>query len=174
VEFVRQLREAGQHARPRLECAAYALQRYRDGVFLLPWREAPGPPEAPLELAPGQALELADGSQVGLVPVAAQGFALAEGETVELRWRQGGERCHPVTRDHSLPLKQLLQEAAIPPWWRPLVPLVFHGEELLAVADLTLCRSNRTRQLPVPGETLWQLSWRGNSAPEPIEPGVPF
>lgn len=55
-------------------------------------------------------------------------------------FRQGGERCHPTGRGQSQRLKKLLQEAAVPPWRRDRLPLLYLQGELAAVADLWLCR----------------------------------
>ena len=51
-------------------------------------------------------------------------------------FRQGGERFQPVGRPHSQQLKKLLQEAAVPPWRRARLPLIYVNDELVAVADL--------------------------------------
>lgn len=51
-------------------------------------------------------------------------------------FRQGGERFHPEGRAHSQQLKKLLQEAGVPPWRRPRLPLIYLDGELAAVADL--------------------------------------
>jgi len=56
-----------------------------------------------------------------------------------VRFRRGGERARPVGRRHSQTLKKLLQEVDLEPWLRDLVPLLYRGDELLAVGDLFLC-----------------------------------
>ena len=53
-----------------------------------------------------------------------------------IRWRQGGERCTPVQRQHSQTLKKLLQEYALETWLRDRVPLIYAGDELVSVGDL--------------------------------------
>jgi tRNA(Ile)-lysidine synthase len=48
---------------------------------------------------------------------------------VEVRRRQGGERLRPVAGGPHRSLKNLLQEAAIPPWQRDSLPLLWcHGQ----------------------------------------------
>ena len=162
VEFVRQLREADPTASPRLDCGSYVLQRYRETIYLLPAPANWQPPDV-LTLTPGQPLMLAGVGELELVPTPAAGFALTPGQTLSIRWRQGGERCQPVGRRQGLSVKQLLQEAAVPPWWRQRLPLLFAGEELLAVADLCLCRSSLLREVPLAGESNWTLAWNRNS-----------
>jgi tRNA(Ile)-lysidine synthase len=40
---------------------------------------------------------------------------------------------------HNRSLKKLFQEAGVPPWLRPYVPLVFEGDDLVAVAGVCRC-----------------------------------
>jgi len=158
AEFLHQLRSAREGAAPRLACRAFTLQRYRDAVYLLPAPASPPPADA-LALAPGATLAVPGVGDIGLVPATGEGFLLPVGEGIQLRWRQGGERCRPVSRAGSGSLKQLLQEAGVPPWWRDRVPLFFAGGELLAVGDLWLCASTRWRARPGPGEELYRPHW---------------
>src|SRR3984885_10341043 len=58
-----------------------------------------------------------------------------------LRPRRGGERLRPGRGPPPGALKTLLQEAGVPPAQRRSLPLVFAGEQLLAVADLWLDES---------------------------------
>jgi tRNA(Ile)-lysidine synthase len=50
-----------------------------------------------------------------------------------------GQWCRPRPGGHSRPLKKLFQEAAVPPWLRPYVPLVFADGNLVAVAGVCPC-----------------------------------
>jgi tRNA(Ile)-lysidine synthase len=50
----------------------------------------------------------------------------------------GGEKLRPTDQSHTKTLKNLLQEKSIVPWMRNRIPLVFAGDELVAVADLWL------------------------------------
>lgn len=160
-EFLRQLNEAAEDSSPRLDCGSYSLQRYGDAVYLLPepWQGASraGP------LRGGTSCEVAGVGLLSLVTSPVEGIALAEGECVDISWRSGGERCKPQGRGHSQTLKKLLQERAVPPWWRDRVPLVFLGGEMLAVGDLWLCESSRLRQSPRGGDSLWQFQWKRNT-----------
>lgn len=53
-----------------------------------------------------------------------------------IRWRQGGERCTPSDRQHSQTVKKLLQEYGLETWLRDRVPLIYDGDQLVAVGDL--------------------------------------
>lgn len=50
--------------------------------------------------------------------------------------RTGGERLRPHASGPSRPLKKWLQEQGVPPWERARLPLVWAGDELVAVGDL--------------------------------------
>ncbi len=60
-------------------------------------------------------------------------------QPLSVRFRGTGERCQPVGRVASQSLKKLLQEYAVPTWLRERIPLVFCGDDLVAVADLWVC-----------------------------------
>ncbi|WP_432740722.1 tRNA lysidine(34) synthetase TilS [Methylobacter sp. G7] len=54
---------------------------------------------------------------------------------VEIRFRRGGEKvCLPGRQGHHS-LKNLFQEAGIPPWERDRIPLIYLDDRLAAVAD---------------------------------------
>ena len=55
---------------------------------------------------------------------------------VTVRLRSGGERMRPDCKRPRRSLKNLLQEAAIPPWERETLPLIFSGERLAGVPGL--------------------------------------
>jgi tRNA(Ile)-lysidine synthase len=163
MEFVRQLREANPQANPRFDGSGYSLQRYREAVYLLPdSREFAIPPA--ITLGPGETCAVAGVGALSIVPAPANGFAIAPGERLNIRWRTGGERCRPQGRRHGRSLKKLFQERQIPPWWRQRLPLVYLGEELLAVADVWLCESSRLGIPQKASKGLWRLQWQRNSS----------
>lgn len=82
-----------------------------------------------------QALALADGGILALEP-GAEGFDATLGPCT-VHPRQGGERLRLPGRAHTHALKDCLREAALPPWERARLPLLFAADgELLAAADL--------------------------------------
>ena len=52
-----------------------------------------------------------------------------------VRWREGGERLRVAADGRTRELRKLLQEAAIVPWMRERLPLVYSNDRLVAVAD---------------------------------------
>jgi tRNA(Ile)-lysidine synthase len=157
MEFLRQLRVAAVDGGPRLDCGEYALRRFRDGVYL----EAPvaAPDSRELQLLPGERLAVPGVGTVGVQQGDNGTLALLPGEQLTVRWRKGGERCRLPGRDGTRSLKTLLQEWQVPPWWRDRVPLLYLGDELLAIGDLAHCESSRWRTAVQPGELLWYLYW---------------
>ena len=53
-----------------------------------------------------------------------------------VRFRRGGERIKPAADPHTRELRDLFQQARMPPWMRVLCPLIYENDELIAVADL--------------------------------------
>ena len=58
--------------------------------------------------------------------------------TLTVKFRQGGEQCLLHKQSQHKSLKNILQEASIPPWHRSVLPLIYHGDILIAIADLYL------------------------------------
>lgn len=75
-------------------------------------------------------------------------------EGLQVRFRQGGESFRPLDRGHTRPLKRWLSDAHILPWMRDRIPLLFHGETLVAVADLWLADEVRQHDPPY-----WSVRW---------------
>lgn len=61
------------------------------------------------------------------------GLSLAQLEQVQVRFRQGGESLRPRGRGCQKELKTLFQEAAVPPWLRERIPLIYHQQQLIYV-----------------------------------------
>ena len=122
------LLQARPDANSRFEWRHARVQRWRD---LLHAARNPAPLQrdwardwdgtAALELPSGDRLELHG----------AAGF----GETLRVHWRKGGERILLPGRAHTHALKQVLQDAAVPPWLRDRLPLLSRGETVLAAGD---------------------------------------
>jgi tRNA(Ile)-lysidine synthase len=72
-----------------------------------------------------------------------------------LRFRCGGEDFRPLERGHARPLKRWLQEAAIVPWMRTRIPLIYRHDELVAVGDLWLADEVRVAG----NEPRWRVVW---------------
>ena len=99
---------------------------------------------------PGEVLELPGGRLT-----ASPGGRFAPSGRLQIRLRQGGERCTLAGDSHSRSLKKLLQEWGVPPHRRGELPLIYSGGVLAAIADLAICEG----YVAVGGEEGWQLRW---------------
>ncbi|WP_405234612.1 tRNA lysidine(34) synthetase TilS [Lentisalinibacter salinarum] len=128
---------AGRGEQPRLRLGGAEICRYRDRLYML--RGQPVEISAgPLALVPGDTLELPGGlGRLALRPGARTGLdpALVAGGC-DVRFRSGGESLAPAADRPTRRLKQLLREEGIVPWMRGRLPLIYCGDELVAVADL--------------------------------------
>ena len=136
-------------------------RRFNGRLFLLPggWREQI--PTA-CEWRPESPLALADGSTLRAISTHEPGLKLLPGEQLLVRFRSGGERCHPAGRAGSRSLKKLLQEYRLEPWLRDRIPLIYKhlaaneaGEQLVAVGDLWVCQDFTV----VSGDCAYRLRW---------------
>lgn len=79
----------------------------------------------------------ADLGSLRIVRSRGKGIALGRlPSQVLIRFRQGGERLKPQHAKHHRTLKYLLHDARVLPWWRDRIPLIYVGDELIAIADL--------------------------------------
>ncbi|MHB1352813.1 MAG: tRNA lysidine(34) synthetase TilS [Thiobacillus sp.] len=131
-----QLVEARHDARVRVNLKAAELWRFRGGAHVVP----PAPPPAAAVRWRGEpSLWLpAAACRVEFRPTTGRGLKrglLATG-TVTLDVRRGGERLrlHPGGPHRSL--KNLLQEAAVPPWQRARLPLLYWDGQLVWAAGI--------------------------------------
>jgi tRNA(Ile)-lysidine synthase len=133
AELVRQLAEAGEDRQPCVRWPGTELRRYRELLHALPPLQFP-----PLDwVADFDGRVLALPLDLGTLRIA--GRTQPMDEPLQVRFRRGGESLRLVSGGHARELRDLFQEAGIPPWQRGRLPLVFGPDgTLLAVADLWL------------------------------------
>ena len=137
LQAVHELIPARQDAQPLVIWQGAELRRYRNHLYVMP--AMPEPPDEPHQvLRPDASLDLGPGmGQLLLSPDVDGGIdpGLATAG-LHVRYRQGGEVIRPAGHDCTHKLKKLLQQAGIVPWMRQRLPLLYAGEDLVAVADL--------------------------------------
>lgn len=153
-EALDQLRDARPAAATCLTLGDFELHVFRGRLRVL---RAPVP--APREALPwrGEAALAWAGGTVHFAPCRGQGVAaqaLAAGP-VRLARRLGGERLRPEARRPHRSLKNLLREAALPPWERDRLPLLWCGDALVWVGGIGCDAAFRC----APGEAGIRLSW---------------
>ncbi len=73
-------------------------------------------------------------------------------QSLQVRFRQGGETIQPAGRQGHHSLKKLFQELEVPPWLRSRIPLIYLGNELIAVAGYCVADSY---QATAGGQAYW-------------------
>jgi len=135
VEMLKQLTSRG--ARTRIRHDGKELRVYRGRVEVAPAVEALA--FVPLEWRGERRLPvnaLAGELRFRRARGAGIAAALVDGRTFRVRLRGGGERLRPDPRRPRRSLKNLFQEAGVPPWRRERMPMLFCGEELVWAAGL--------------------------------------
>ncbi|XOZ33584.1 tRNA lysidine(34) synthetase TilS [Halomonadaceae bacterium KBTZ08] len=147
------LLHAPDDARPELRGEGYRVCRYQDRLWLVP--ELPEPDVgAVAQWHPGTSLDWF-GSRLSADACVGAGIAAASDDWFTLRLLARGERFRPGPNQPRRPLRQWLQEHRVPPWERTRLPLIVHGETLVAIADLWVAPQWRAAE----GEAGWQPNW---------------
>jgi tRNA(Ile)-lysidine synthase len=131
LEMLKQL--ATGSPRTELVHDGATLRTYRGKVFL----DAELSTEfAPQEWSGESRLKLPQlGGELRFRKARGKGIALAH-KPLSVRLRAGGERLQPDPKRPRRTLKNLFQEAGVPPWERERLPLLFSGDALVWVPGL--------------------------------------
>jgi tRNA(Ile)-lysidine synthase len=139
------LRDAAVDAAPVWRLHSGELRRAAGRVWWLSGEWLRDPPAPGTWSDPAQPLRLPGN---GLLELRGQ---IPSGE-LEVRYRQGGERLNLPGRGHR-ELKRLLNEIGLPGFVRGRLPLLYRGDELLAVANLAALGPPASRAC----ELIWRL-----------------
>jgi tRNA(Ile)-lysidine synthase len=160
AEALRQAFDADADHQPAIVWGNRALRRYRQRLFLT---EADCPRlegERPWAGTLGSSIAL--GANLGNLTWRAQIGGIAADAlpaVVIVRSRDGGEKLKPARSAKSQTVQHLCQSQGVLPWMRDALPLVFAGDELIAVADLWV----EARWCAAPGAPGLKVAW--NNAP---------
>lgn len=135
VEMLKQLTSGG--TRTLLEHDGARLRKYRGKLLqdALP----PDTPFFPLRWKGERRLPIpALNGEVCFKPARGKGIAsdFSRKKLFTIRLRTGGERLQPDARRPRRTLKNLFQEAGVPPWERARLPMLFCGDDLVWVPGL--------------------------------------
>lgn len=127
-QIERQLRESRPGTLPCIRWPGTELHIWRGRLWSVP----PAPaidPQWQADWKDGGRLPLPDGGELQWTSEA------QPTPTITVRLRRGGERIKPAGDAHTRELRDLFQQGRVPPWQRPACPLLYAGDELIAVAD---------------------------------------
>jgi tRNA(Ile)-lysidine synthase len=140
--------QAADDATPEVKWADVVVRRYRHRLYVMKKDDSGARPAEtdPTIWNTSLPLSLADGcgSLVMERCQAKSGEPVLDwqrlcGRDLIVRRRKGGERVRIAGQSISKPLKKMLQEAGIVPWMRDRIPLIYDGDELVAVGDMWIC-----------------------------------
>lgn len=149
---------AASDSQPMMMVDEYRLCRSSGRLWLLP-RE--GVPKGISQAVEGTGEISLIGGNGKLRIESGEGGILWRPGSWRIEYRQGGEMIQLKNRPRRA-LKQLFQEAAVPFWLRPAVPLLYCDDRLVSVAG----RWSAEEVMAGQGESGWRISW------EPVEPGL--
>lgn len=166
-EALSALLDSREDAQPVAAWPGARIRRFRDVLWLYaehadPLEQLAHAPDCVDWLDPEQSVQL--GKVRGIVesriePGAGFRASLAETE-LSIRFRVGGERLRPGPDARERTLKNLLQESDVLPWMRSNIPLIYAGEQLLAVGDIWVNHDFAAR----PDESGRVIVWRDHAA----------
>jgi tRNA(Ile)-lysidine synthase len=163
IEALRQVFDADADHQPAIVWGNYALRRYRQRLFVT---EAVCPRlegTKPWPIGLGSSIAL--GANLGHLTWRALTGGIAQKAlpaVVVVRSRNGGETLRPARSAKTQTVQHLCQSQGVLPWMRDALPLVFAGDELIAVADLWL----EARWCAAPDAPGLGIAW--NDAPSVI------
>jgi tRNA(Ile)-lysidine synthase len=147
-EALRQVFDAHEDHQPAIVWGKKALRRYRQRLFLteaappclpasMPWRAELG---ATIALGASLGSLTWRAQRGGIAPTFVAGAAAATDANAALtvRRRAGGETLKPARSAKTQTVQHLCQSHGVLPWMREALPMVFLGDELIAVGDLWL------------------------------------
>lgn len=133
----REIIAARDDAQPALRLGVVILRRFQGRLYITP--ELPSTEELrskTLDWPPDQdCISIAGLWEISKIET---GDAIAN-TGFNIQFRSGGERLKPNGREHSQSLKKLLLEYQIEPWLRDLLPIIYLGNEIIAVGDQIHC-----------------------------------
>ncbi|MXS83507.1 tRNA lysidine(34) synthetase TilS [Nitrosomonas oligotropha] len=155
-DIVNQLLSADSDNRLHIVFGHSEIRCFKGAVHILPKQPSPQNPEqCAWQGESCLALRHLSGS-IRFTHVKDQGISQQKlsNAPVTVRSRQGGERFMPACNRPRRSLKNLLQEASIPPWQRNTLPLLFCGEQLVWVPGIGIdcefqVKSGETGILPL-------------------------
>ena len=130
---------SAEDSMPMIQWTGIQIRRYRGEIFFLK-------PQKPVNTShtflckTTERLKLFEDCFLTWLVVENMGISQAMfDDGLQVGFREGGEKIKLYGHQHHKSLKTLWQEWAIPPWERDRIPLLFYGNELIAVVGYGLC-----------------------------------
>lgn len=139
-DMLRQLCEAREDAAVCVSFGEWEVRRYQDRIYVM---STLGDFDRTVVLAWSGEAELvwpALKARLVFSEVVGNGISVEklEGERISLRLRSGGESLRLHSKGANRSLKNILQEKYVPPWQRERLPLLYRGDELVAIIGVAI------------------------------------
>jgi len=129
---------SAEDSMPMIQWSGIQIRRYRGEIFFLKPQKPVDTSHAFLCKTP-ERLKLFEDCFLTWLVVENIGISQAMfDDGLQVGFREGGEKIKLYGHQHHKSLKTLWQEWAIPPWERDRIPLLFYGNELIAVVGYGL------------------------------------
>lgn len=148
-QLYEQLSQAAEDKTPEVKLGNIWLRRFQDKLYITPEYQTLTEWQCDIEFEKNhQMIELPD--DLGKLtfnvkhegnPELVSSISLPKKvESIRVAFAHKNPKCLPDYRQHSRPLKKVLQELTIPPWQRKRLPLLFINNELAAVIGHFVCQ----------------------------------
>ena len=160
-----QLMSARIDGQPVLRWSEGQIRRYRGQLFVLEFDPDPGRAALPSQFQWDGAKPVDMGPVRGRLRLESGPGGLSRAawsQGLAIRFRHGGERIRAVGQQHHKSLKKLFQARGIVPWMRAHVPLLYAGDQLVAVGDLWLAADAAA----APDDSGYRVVWENHPTTE--------
>lgn len=137
--------KAGKDRTPLVHWSNGEVRRYRDYLYAMsPLVNFDAKFSVHWDTSQHDAIELPTGRlTLSQLREAGLSFVHLDGASIEVRYRQGGEKIRIKGKNFHQDLKSLFQEAGVPPWLRGRIPLVYQNDKLLLVVGYWLADNGK-------------------------------
>jgi tRNA(Ile)-lysidine synthase len=159
---------------PCITMGKYSLRRFQDALFLTPIFTdlstfSTGIDLTLLRAGKVQTMSLPD--ELGLLQIeliythketTKESILMLLPDTVEnitITFRHKNPHCLPDYRQHSRPLKKILQELNIAPWQRKRIPFVYFDNELAAALGRFVCKAFSVKSALKTDQPMIKINW---------------
>ena len=136
-ECLRQVLIAKKDATIKIQLSKdFEIRRYKDEIYIVKKNQNKEKNYAIIWAGESEII-LPNGQKLTFKKVKGKGIHLKflRDQKLKIRNRQGGEFFKPDSKRPTKKIKQLLQESDVPPWEREFFPMIFVGDELVAVPN---------------------------------------
>ncbi|HQQ63774.1 MAG TPA: tRNA lysidine(34) synthetase TilS [Pseudomonadales bacterium] len=151
-----QVIDARIDASPLVSWADWQCRRYQGRVYVMP-QLVPLASERVWDCDVKEGVADESFGALSFVSAESRGVRLDRDKPLNIVFAREGLRCRPQGRMHSQSLKKLFQESGIPPWLRERTPLIYQGDQLLAVGDWWICADAAVAEGELGYLPQWQL-----------------